>query len=190
MSDALLVKTAALYHDIGKTTRPEYFIENQSGSNPHQQLDELESAKIIISHVIEGIRMAKKEGLPRPIIDFIRSHHGNSRTEFFYLKYQEKNPDKDVNPSLFQYPGPNPVSKEETILMLADSTEAACKSLDKPTEEELSNLIDRVFAGKLTSGLLDNSHLSFRELQTCRTVFRNILKSVHHVRIPYPDKKE
>lgn len=189
-ADELLVKTAALYHDIGKVSNPEFFIENQSGPNPHDQLNNLESAKIIIGHVTEGIRLAKAAGLPESLIQFIRSHHGDTRTEYFYRNYLKEHPEETVDESLFRYPGPRPASKEETILMLADSTEAACKSLKNPTEEELSNLINKVFNGKLTGGQLTSSRLSFQELETCRTVFRNILKSVHHVRIAYPDEKK
>lgn len=188
-ADELLVKTAALYHDIGKVSNPEYFIENQSGRNPHDDLTYLESAKIIIDHVSEGVRLAKAQGLPPLLIQFIRSHHGDTRAEYFYRKYQEENPDKEVDESLFRYPGPRPVTKEETILMLADSTEAACKSLKNPSEEELSSFIDKIFNGKLTGGQLAASQLSFQELETCRTIFRNILKSVYHVRIAYPEGK-
>ncbi|PHI19470.1 hypothetical protein CEQ90_12285 [Lewinellaceae bacterium SD302] len=188
-ADALLVKTAALYHDIGKVANPEFFIENQSGKNPHDDLNNLESAKIIIGHVSEGVKMAKAAGLPQLLIQFIRTHHGNTRTEYFYRNYLKNHPENEVDESLFRYPGPRPISKEETLLMLADSTEAACKSLKSPTEEELTVFIDKIFEGKLTGGQLAESKLSFRELEVCRTVFRNILKSVHHVRISYPDSK-
>lgn len=187
-ADELLVKTAALYHDIGKVSNPEYFIENQSGRNPHDDLNDLESAKIIIGHVTEGIRLAKAAGLPETITQFIRSHHGDSRTEYFYRNYLKEHPDEVVNEALFRYPGPKPATKEETILMLADSTEAACKSLKNPSEQELTTFIDKVFTGKLTSGQLADSKLSFQELETIRTIFRNILKSVYHVRIAYPEE--
>lgn len=189
-ADALLVKTAALYHDIGKTANPEFFIENQSGPNPHDEIDTLQSAQIIIGHVSEGVKMAKKARMPELLIHFIRTHHGDTRAEYFYRTYVADHPDEEVDESLFRYPGPRPVSKEETILMLADSTEAACKSLKNPTAEELEEFIDRIFAGKLTSGQLNDSKLSFQELETCRAVFRNILKSVHHVRISYPKEKD
>lgn len=189
-ADALLVKTAALYHDIGKTANPEFFIENQSGHNPHDDIDTLTSAKIIIGHVTEGVKMAKKAGMPELLIHFIRTHHGDTRAEYFYRTYLTNHPDEEVDESLFRYPGPRPVSKEETILMLADSTEAACKSLQNPSAEELEEFIDRIFAGKLTSGQLTESKLSFQELEICRATFRNILKSVHHVRISYPKDKD
>ena len=187
-ADALLVKTAALYHDIGKTENPEYFIENQNGPNPHDQLDELESAKIIIGHVTHGITLAQKAGLPKVLIDFIRTHHGTTRAEYFYRTYIKDHPERERFEPAFRYPGPRPTTKEQTILMLADSIEAACKSLRNPTEKELFDLIDNVIRGKLTSGQLEDSKLNFAELEACRRVFRSIMKSVHHLRIAYPDK--
>lgn len=185
-ADELLVKTAALYHDIGKTTRPQFFTENNSGPSPHDDLTPLESAEIIISHVTEGIRLAKAEGLPESLVRFIRSHHGDTRVEYFFHQHCKQNVGKAIDETPFRYPGPRPVSKEETILMLADSTEAACKSLKEPTLEELTAFINKIFNGKLTGGQLTESKLSFQELEICRTVFRNILQSVHRVRIAYP----
>ncbi|MGH1436729.1 MAG: HD family phosphohydrolase [Lewinella sp.] len=191
-ADPLLVKVAALYHDIGKIKNPEYFIENQSGRNPHEGNTPLESAEIIIEHVSEGVRMAKKAGLPPLLIDFIRTHHGDTRTEYFYRKYldddeQENGQDEEEH---FRYPGPKPRSKEEAILMIADSIEAACKSLKDPTEEELYNLIDKIIEGKQKTGQLKDSVISFRELEQCRMVFRQIMKSVYHVRVAYPEEEE
>ncbi|MTB52647.1 HDIG domain-containing metalloprotein [Lewinella sp. W8] len=188
-ADSLLVKTAALYHDVGKTLNPGYFIENQNGPNPHEKIDDLESARIIIGHVTEGIKMARKAGLPEVIIDFIRTHHGTTRTEYFYRNYIKDHPEREEQEELFRYPGPRPTSKEQTIMMLADSVEAACKSLKNPSEEELYTLIDNVIGGKITGGQLEESRLSFRELEACRGVFRNILKSIHHVRIAYPEEE-
>ncbi|MCB0638487.1 MAG: HDIG domain-containing protein, partial [Lewinella sp.] len=189
-ADPLLVKVAALYHDIGKTQNPEYFIENQSGYNPHEAHDDLESAQIIIGHVTEGVRMARKAGLPPLLIDFILTHHGTTRTEYFFRNYRNEHPEEAVDENLFQYPGPRPRSKEETILMLADSIEAACKSLKEPTQEELFDLIDKIVDGKVRSGQFEDSRISFQELEQCKRVFRQIMKSVHHVRIAYPDEKE
>ncbi|MEM9928231.1 MAG: HDIG domain-containing metalloprotein [Bacteroidota bacterium] len=188
-ADALLVKTAAMYHDIGKVINPGFFIENQNGPNPHEKLNPKESAAIIIGHVTEGVKLAKQAGLPKVIIDFILSHHGTTRTEFFYRAYIKEHPEREAEGGIFQYPGPLPVTKEQTILMLADSTEAACKSLKTPTEEELNGLIDNVIRGKLTSGQLEESRLNFQELETCRAVFKSILKSVHHARIAYPEEE-
>lgn len=191
-ADPLLVKVAALYHDIGKIKNPTFFIENQSGRNPHEDKTPLESAEIIIDHVIEGVRMAKKAGLPPLLIDFIRTHHGDTRTEYFYRKHldeeeEENGPNEEPQ---FHYPGPRPRSKEEAILMIADSIEAACKSLKDPSKDELYNLIDKIIEGKLKTGQLKDAVLSFRELEQCRLVFQQIMKSVYHVRVAYPEEEE
>lgn len=189
-ADALLVKVAALYHDIGKAQHPKFFIENQSGENPHQGLSELESAQIIISHVPDGVQMAKKAGLPRIVIDFIRTHHGTTRTEYFYRNYVKKHPGEAVDEAAFRYPGPRPRTKEESIFMLADSIEAACKSLANPTEAELFEKIDKIIQEKINQGQLEHSALSFDELETCKSVFKQFMKSAHHVRIAYPEGGE
>ncbi len=185
----LLVKTAALYHDIGKTLQPEYFIENQGGKSPHQDVTDKESAQIIIRHVTEGVKMARKARLPKLLIDFIRSHHGTTRVEYFYRSYLNDNPEGEVDEEDFRYPGPKPVTKEETILMMADSIEAACKSLKNPTEVNLAELIDKIIAGKITQGQFEHSKLTFEELEACKKVFKQLMKSVHHVRIEYPEEK-
>ncbi len=189
-ANPLLVKVAALYHDIGKVAKPEYFIENQSGKNPHDDISDLESARVIISHVNEGVKMAKKARLPGILVNFIRTHHGTTRTEYFYRNYIKEHPEEEVEESEFRYPGPKPRSKEETILMMADSIEAACKSLKSPTEESLGNLIDKIISGKVTQGQFENSNMTFEELEECKAVFRQMMKSVHHVRIEYPEDKE
>ena len=189
-ANALLVKVAALYHDIGKLKQPKFYIENQSGTNPHDEIDDMESAKIIIDHVKEGVQMAKKNRLPKLIVDFIRTHHGTTRVEYFYRNYTNKHPEREVDESVFRYPGPNPKTKEETILMIADSLEAACKSLKEPTEKELNDLIDKVLAGKVAQGQLVDSELSFSELEICITEFKKMLKSINHVRIEYPEENE
>ncbi|MCO6493544.1 MAG: HDIG domain-containing protein [Phaeodactylibacter sp.] len=188
-ANPLLVKVAALYHDIGKTLKPEYFIENQSGRNPHDELSDLESARVIISHVTEGMKMAKKARLPGILSDFIRTHHGTTRAEYFYRNYVKEHPDEEVDENDFRYPGPKPRSKEETILMMADSIEAACKSIKDPTEESLFALIDKIIAGKITMGQLENSNMTFEELEQCKAVFKQMMKSVHHVRIAYPEER-
>lgn len=189
-ANPLLVKVGALYHDIGKTQNPGFFIENQSGRNPHESITELESAEMIIGHVKEGVQMAKKHRLPVVLIDFIRTHHGTTRVEYFYRNYLKKYPDHAVEERLFRYPGPRPTSKEESILMLADSIEAACRSLKNPTEEDLSRLIDNIISAKISSKQLEDSQLTFRELEACRATFQSLMKSVHHTRIAYPDEKE
>ena len=188
-ANPLLVRVGALYHDVGKTLKPEYFIENQSGKNPHDELSDLESAKVIISHVTEGVKMAKKARLPAILIDFIKTHHGTTRAEYFYRNYLKEHPEAEVDENDFRYPGPKPRSKEETILMMADSIEAACKSLKNPTEESLNNLIDKIIAGKITLAQFENSDMTFDELEQCKAVFKQMMKSVHHVRIEYPEEK-
>jgi hypothetical protein len=185
-ADELLVRVGALYHDIGKKINPGYFIENQGEKNLHEDKSDLESARIVIGHVFEGIQMAKRSGLPGIIIDFIRTHHGTTRAEYFYRNYVNAHPDETVDESLFRYPGPRPRSKEETILMLADSLEAASRSLKNPSAQELSDLIDKIVAGKVNLRQLEDSQLSFRELEECKGVFRQLLRSIHHVRIEYP----
>ena len=187
--NSLMVRTAALYHDIGKLKNPEYFIENQTGPNPHDRITDLESAKIIIDHVNEGVRLARAAGLPDVIIDFIRTHHGTTRTEYFYRNHIKNHPEREADEPYFRYDGPLPVTKEQTILMLADSVEAASKSLKQPTEAELYELIDNIIRGKLTSGQLVQSHLSFQELETLRRIFRSVLKSSHQLRIAYPEEE-
>ncbi|WP_420459957.1 HD family phosphohydrolase [Neolewinella sp.] len=184
--NSLLVRTAALYHDIGKLKNPEYFIENQNGPNPHDRITALESAKIVIDHVAEGVRLARGAGLPEVIIDFIRTHHGTTRAEYFYRQHIKDHPEREVDEPQFRYDGPLPTSREQTVLMLADSVEAASKSLKQPTEEELYDLIDNIIRGKLTTGQLEQSRLSFRELEVLRRIFRSVLKSSHHLRIAYP----
>jgi putative nucleotidyltransferase with HDIG domain len=189
-ANTLLVKAAALYHDVGKMKQPAYFIENQSGDNPHNELnDPLDSAKIIINHVTEGIRLAKKHRLPNVLIDFIRTHHGTTRVEYFFRKYQDENPDIDFDESIFRYPGPKPKSKEETILMMADSLEAASKSLKNPTGKDIDELVDRIIGGKITHGQFEESGLTFEELEACQEEFRKLLRSINHVRVEYPSEK-
>ncbi|MEM6879564.1 MAG: HDIG domain-containing metalloprotein, partial [Bacteroidota bacterium] len=189
-ADALLLHTAALYHDIGKMANPNYFIENQRNENPHDQLTPLESAEIIIGHVTEGVKMAKKAGLPNRLIDFIRTHHGNTKVAYFYHKHLDNNPGGEIDEDRFHYPGPRPISREESILMLADSIEAACKSLSRPDEKELTDFIHKIVQGKINSGQLAQSKLSFQELDTCRDTFIEVMKSVHRPRIAYPEEKE
>ena len=188
-ADALLVKTAALYHDVGKLNNPGFFTENQTGTSPHDQISPQESARIIIGHVTEGVKLARQAGLPEVLIDFIRTHHGTTRVEFFYRNFLKGQEGTAADEAAFTYPGPPPTTREQTLLMLADSTEAACKSLKSPTEAELFGMIDSVIRGKLTSGQLEYSRLTFRELETARMTFRSFLKSVHHSRIAYPEEE-
>ncbi|MFK8054987.1 MAG: HD family phosphohydrolase [Saprospiraceae bacterium] len=188
--DTLLVKVAALYHDIGKTVEPEYFIENQAGRNPHDDLSPLESAQVIINHIPEGVRLAKKYGLPTVIIDFISSHHGTTRVEYFYRAYAKTQPEGTIDDSAFRYPGPLPKSKEEGVLMIADSVEAAGRAMKDPTHEGIENLVDAIVEGKVKNGQLNNCDLTFAELQQVRELFKGMLKSMYHARVEYPEEEE
>ena len=190
-ANALLVKVAALYHDIGKIKNPRFFIENQQREgNPHDAISPTESAAIIIGHVTEGLKMAKKAGLPKVVSEFIATHHGTTRVEYFYRKALEENPDKEIDEKDFRYPGPKPTSKEHVIMMLADSIEAASKSIQSPTEENLENLIEKIIAGKIANGQLVNANITFEELDKIKNVFKRVLKSINHARIAYPDDKK
>lgn len=187
-ADQLLVKVGALYHDIGKTAHPEYFIENQSGQNPHDGLPFEESARRIIEHVTEGVALARKYGLPRVVADFMLTHHGTTRVEYFFQSFFQKDPESAATREKeFRYPGPKPVSKEATILMMADSIEAACKSLKHPSGQEIDEMIDRLIRRKAEGGQFEASALTFGEMETCKQVFKQMLRSVHHIRIEYPE---
>jgi cyclic-di-AMP phosphodiesterase PgpH len=185
-ADDLVVKVAALYHDIGKTVKPMYFIENQGGTNPHDKLPYLDSAKIIIEHVTEGVRLAQKNGLPRVIVDFIPTHHGTTLVEYFYRNHIKENKGGEKDKTQFQYPGPKPRSKEEAILMLADSLEATSKILKQPDNRSIDDLVERIVADKMAQGQLSDSALSFADLEKCKVSFKQTLKNIHHVRIEYP----
>ena len=189
-ANALLVRVAALYHDIGKMQQPEYFIENQHGANPHQQLSYLNSAKIIIGHVAEGLNLARRYKLPPVISDFIASHHGTTRVEYFYRLHKNENPLSTHSDEAFRYPGPRPRNREEAILMLADSLEAASRSIANPTEVDIDNLVENIIKGKISHNQFVDTNLSFQELETIKQLFKKQLKSIHHVRIAYPISKD
>jgi len=184
--NSLLVKAAALYHDIGKLDDPEAYIENVKDYNPHDTMSNFESARKIIDHVIKGEEMAKKAKLPKEIIDFIVTHHGTTRVEYFYRNQLTAEPDREFDESLFRYPGPKPKTKEQTILMIADSLEAASKSLKNPTGQDIDKLVDGIVKYKLEQGQLDDSELNFNELEQCTEVFKSLLRSINHVRVEYP----
>ena len=192
-ANALLTRVGALYHDIGKMKKPEYFVENQrSGSNPHDRLKPRMSALIIASHVKEGVEMAKEEGLPNRVLKFIPTHHGTARIEYFYRKAIEQT-DEDDSPVLeseFRYPGPRPDSKETGIMMLADSVEAASRSLDDPTHKRLKSLIDLIFKERIEDGQLDDTDLTFQDLSRIKDTFLQMLLGIYHVRVKYPDQEE
>lgn len=184
--NALLVRAGALYHDIGKMENPLFFIENQSsGFNPHDKVPYEESAQIIIRHVSKGIEMARKANLPEIIIDFIRTHHGNTRVDYFYQSFLKNFPEKFINENIFRYPGPIPFSKEAGVLMLADSVEAASRSLKEPDEESIGILVDRIVKYKLDQNQLNDSDITLKDLETIKQIFKRMLMSIYHVRIDY-----
>ena len=188
-ANALLVKVGALYHDIGKMVHPQYYIENQNQYNPHKDLNYVESAQKIIAHVAEGEKLARKHRLPTMLIDFIKTHHGTTRVEYFYRMYKNENPDKKIEEMDFTYPGPKPRNKEEAILMISDSLEASSKSLKNPTGMDIDNLVENIIAFKISHGQLQETNLTFRELDAIKGVFKRLLRSIHHVRIEYPEEK-
>jgi putative nucleotidyltransferase with HDIG domain len=186
---AQLVRTGALYHDIGKMERPVFFTENQAGGNPHTHLTPMKSAEVIIAHVINGLSLADKHHLPELIKGFISTHHGLGKTKYFYVTYKNEHPNEDVDESLFTYPGPNPTSKEEAILMMADSVEAASRSLSEYTEDSISNLVDRIVDGQVAEGYFNECEITFHEIATAKSVFKERLKVIYHTRISYPELK-
>lgn len=185
--NALLIRTAALYHDIGKMVEPQYFIENQiSGVNPHDKLTFEESAKKIIAHVEYGIEIAKKHRLPQEIIDFIRTHHGTSTVQYFYKSYIKSFPNEQVDKKQFSYKGPIPFSKETAVLMMADSVEAASRSLHEPNFDKINQLVDKIIDFQINEKQFDNSNLTFKEITTIKNIFKKKLMNIYHVRIEYP----
>ncbi|WP_439127968.1 HD family phosphohydrolase [Polaribacter sp.] len=187
-ANSMLVRTGALYHDIGKMVNPMYFIENQTTDvNPHNDLSPEDSAKIITDHVIKGVEIAKKYKLPDRIIDFIRTHHGTSTAYYFYMKEKEQNPDADINIKKFQYKGPNPFSKETAILMMCDAAEAASKSLKKPTAQSINDLIDRIIEKQMSENQFLNSDITFKEIETIKKVIKKKLMNIYHLRVEYPE---
>ncbi|MBO6125041.1 MAG: HDIG domain-containing protein [Bacteroidaceae bacterium] len=182
-----LVRTGALYHDIGKLENPVFFTENQSGTNPHDNLPYEQSAQIIIQHVKNGLRLADKYQLPSVIKEFISTHHGKSLAKYFYVSYKNAFPDKEVDEHVFTYPGPNPVTVEQAILMMADSIEAASRSLSEYTEESLNSMVDRIIDDQVTSGYFAQCPISFLEIAEAKEVFKTKLRTMYHTRIQYPE---
>lgn len=185
-ANSLLVRTGALYHDIGKMTNPVFFTENQAGVNPHDQLSDLESAQIIISHVTEGLKLAEKFNLPGIIKDFISTHHGTGITKYFYINYCNEHPDEQVDKEMFQYPGPNPFTREQAILMMADTVEAASRSLNEYTEESISTLTNKLIDNQVADGFFRECPITFRDIALAKSVLIERLKSIYHTRISYP----
>lgn len=187
-ANASLIRTGALYHDIGKMVNPAFFTENQTpGMNPHAGLPFEESARIIINHVKDGVRIAQKNNIPKQIIDFIETHHGTSMPKFFYISWKNANPGKEVKESDFRYPGPNPFTREEAIMMMADSVEASSRSLPEYTEESIRTLVDKIIDAQLYEGYFKMAPITFRDIQTVKDVFVEKLQTIYHSRIAYPE---
>lgn len=184
--NSLLVRAGALYHDIGKIENPQYFIENQNTAlSPHDKLPYEQSAQIIIKHVHKGIEITRRHQLPESIIDFIRTHHGNTRVDYFYQSFLKNSPEKFVDENIFRYPGPIPFSKETGVLMLADSVEAASRSLKNPDAQSINDLVERIINYKLEQNQLDNCDITLKDLETIKLIFKTMLMSIYHVRIDY-----
>lgn len=182
-----LVRTGALYHDIGKMERPVFFTENQAGGNPHKHLTPMKSAEVIIAHVTNGLLLADKNHLPDVVKRFIATHHGKGKTKYFYITYKNEHPDEEVDDSLFTYPGPNPASKEEAILMMADTVEAASRSLHEYTEDTISQLVEKVVDAQMEEGHFNECDITFKEIANVKSVFKEKLKIMYHTRISYPE---
>ena len=189
-ADSLLVRTGALYHDIGKMKAPVFFTENQVGVNPHKGLPYKESARIIISHVTEGLKMAEKANLPTFIREFILTHHGTGMAKYFYINYKNEHPDEEVDVRDFSYPGPDPFTREQAILMMADAVEAASRSLPEYTEESIKGLIDRMVDTQLEEGHFKECPITFRDIAVAKAVMLERLKSIYHTRVSYPELKQ
>ena len=185
-----LVRTGALYHDIGKLSNPIYFTENQSGIDPHEMISDIESAQIIIAHVTEGMKMADKYNLPHVIRDFIATHHGLGKAKFFYIRYKNEHPDEPVDDLLFTYPGPNPFTREQACLMMADAVEAASRSLKEYTEKAIRELVERIIDSQVAEGYFRECPVTFRDIQYAKTVLIEKLKTIYHTRISYPTEKK
>ena len=185
-----LVRTGALYHDIGKTVNPIYFTENQSGFNPHDGLTYVESAQMIISHVTEGLKLADKYNLPDVITGFIATHHGLGKAKYFYVKQKNEFPDEPVEDLLFTYPGPNPTTTEQAILMMADSVEAASRSLPDYTEKSIRELVEHIIDAQVAEGYFRDCPITFRDIQYAKTVLIEKLKTIYHTRVNYPTEKK
>lgn len=182
-----LVRTGALYHDLGKMLNPAFFTENQTGVNPHDDFTEAESARIIIDHVTNGLQLADKYHLPKVIRDFIRTHHGRSQTKYFYIKWKNEHPDEEPDAKMFTYPGPNPFTREQAILMMCDSVEASSRSLKEFTEESISELVSRIVDGQVAAGYFKECPITFRDIADAKRVLVESLKTIYHTRIAYPE---
>jgi hypothetical protein len=185
-ANAMLVRVGALYHDIGKMNDPTFFTENQiTNVNPHDELNPRDSARIIIDHVIKGIEIARKNNIPDRVIDFIRSHHGTTFVYYFYKK--QKDLDGELKEEDFRYPGPLPFSRETAILMMADSVEAASKSLKDPTFLIIDEFVDKIISGQMKANQFLNADITFKEIETIKKIFKQKLINIYHLRVEYPE---
>lgn len=184
---AQLVRTGAMYHDIGKMKSPAFFTENQVGTNPLDKMTRIDAAQIVISHVTEGLKLAEKHNLPGIIKDFIKTHHGTGKTKYFYISYKNEHPDEPVDDSLFTYPGPDPSTREQAILMMADTVEAASRSLPEYTEESISNLVNHLIDQQVNEGFFKHCPITFHDIAVAKQVLTERLKSVYHTRTSYPE---
>ena len=187
---AQLVRTGALYHDIGKMQDPAFFTENQNGNNPLDKMSRIDAAHIVINHVTEGLKLAEKYNLPNVIKDFISTHHGAGMTKYFYVSYKNEHPDEPIDDSLFTYPGPNPFTREQAILMMADSVEAAARSLPEYTEVSISNLVNKIVDQQMKDGFYEYCPITFRDVGVAKQVLIERLKSIYHTRVSYPELKK
>lgn len=188
-ADSLLVRTGALYHDIGKMDNPVFFTENQVGVNPHDNMTNMQSAQIIIGHVMKGISFAEKHNLPQFVKEFILTHHGKGIAKYFYINEKNEHPDEEIDPTPFSYLGPNPFTREQAILMMADAVEAASRSLTEYTEETITNLVNKLIDSQVADGFFTECPITFRDIATAKQVLIERLKNIYHTRISYPDEK-
>lgn len=189
--NAMLARAGALHHDIGKLLTPMFFVENQNtGFNPHDEITNEESAQVIIAHVTSGVALAKKHKLPEAIVDFIRTHHGTSKTKYFYNKQLADFPDSPIDEQIFTYPGPRPFSRETAVVMMVDSVEAASRSLKNHSEEAISKLVDNIIDAQIADDQYSNSDITFRDVNKAKTILKKKLQSIYHVRIEYPVNKK
>lgn len=187
---AQLARTGALYHDIGKVLNPAFFTENQSGVNPHDTISEERSAQIIINHVTDGLRLAEKYHLPQVIKEFIRTHHGTGLVKYFYIQYCNKHVGEPVDEEAFRYPGPNPQTREQAVVMMCDSVEAASRSLKEYTEESITQLVNRIVDSQLAEGHFKECPITFRDIADVKRTLIDSLKTIYHTRISYPEIKK
>lgn len=187
---AQLARTGALYHDIGKVLNPAFFTENQSGVNPHDTISEERSAQIIINHVTDGLRLAEKYHLPQVIKEFIRTHHGTGLVKYFYIQYCNKHVGEPVDEEAFRYPGPNPQTREQAVVMMCDSVEAASRSLKEYTEESITQLVNRIVDSQLAEGHFKECPITFRDIADAKRTLIDSLKTIYHTRISYPEIKK